>query len=98
MVTETMEKNVGGYDRRTRLLVGPVLLVVGIAALAGLLSIAAGTLGMALAVLALVVGAVLTITARTQQCPMNSMLGRNTYRERPRSEPETDDRQAGRPS
>lgn len=93
-----MEKNVGGYDRRIRFIVGPVLLIVGIAAVAGLFSIAAGTVGAVLAVLALVVGAVLTTTAFTQTCPMNSMLGINTHRGTDRSESETEDLQAGRPS
>ncbi|WP_265108508.1 YgaP family membrane protein [Halosolutus halophilus] len=93
-----MEKNVGGYDRGIRFIVGPVLLIVGIAAVAGLLSIAAGAVGAALAVLALVVGAVLTTTAITQKCPMNSLLGVNTYKGMARSESETGDPQAGRPS
>ncbi|RDZ56719.1 DUF2892 domain-containing protein, partial [Haloferax sp. Atlit-12N] len=41
-----MEKNVGGYDRITRAVLGPVLIVVGAASLAGFLTIAAGTLGL----------------------------------------------------
>jgi NAD/NADP transhydrogenase alpha subunit len=75
-----MERNVGGYDRIARFVVGPVLIVVGAATLAGLLSLAAGTVGVALAAVALVVGAVLTVTAVTQKCPLNRVVGMNTYR------------------
>lgn len=76
-----MEKNVGGYDRIARFVVGPVLIVVGAAAFGGLLTLAAGTLGLVLAGVAVLVGAVLTVTAATQKCPLNSVIGMNTYRE-----------------
>jgi hypothetical protein len=83
-----MEKNVGGYDRIARFVAGPVLIVVGLAALAGLLTLAAGTLGLALAVVGVLVGAVLTVTATTQKCPLNRMLGIDTFRaETPRESP-----------
>lgn len=98
MVKKTMEQNVGGFDRGFRFVAGPVLLLVGIAALVGAIVIAAGTVGTVLAALALVVGAVLTATAITQKCPMNSMLGVNTYRGRPETESDSEDLQAGRPS
>ncbi|ADB63044.1 hypothetical protein Htur_4224 (plasmid) [Haloterrigena turkmenica DSM 5511] len=75
-----MQKNVGGYDRGARFVFGPLLAIIGIAALGGLISLAAGTVGFALAAIALVVGAVLTITAVTQKCPMNGLLGIDTYR------------------
>lgn len=75
-----MEKNVGGYDRMARFVVGPVLLVVGLAGLGGLLTLAAGTTGVALAVGALLVGAILTVTATVQTCPLNRALGINTYK------------------
>lgn len=75
-----MNRNVGGYDRIARLVVGPVLLVVGAASLAGLLGFAAGTLALALGVGALLVGAVLTVTGVTQKCPLNDVIGLNTYR------------------
>ena len=75
-----MEKNVGGYDRIARFVVGPILVAVGAAALLGLFTIAAGTLGLAIAVVALLVGFVLTVTATTQKCPLNETLGLNTYR------------------
>jgi len=74
-----MEKNVGGYDRIARAVLGPVLVVVGAASLAGFLTIAAGTLGLVIAVAALLVGAVLATTAVTQKCPLNDLLGVNTY-------------------
>ena len=75
-----MEKNVGGYDRTARFVVGPILVLVGLASLGGLLTLAAGTLGLVLAAVALLVGLVLTTTAVTQKCPLNSLLGLNTYR------------------
>lgn len=75
-----MEKNVGGYDRLARFVVGPVLIVLGIASIGGLVSIAAGTLGVALAAAAVLVGTVLTVTATTQKCPLNSLVGINTHR------------------
>lgn len=75
-----MEKNVGGMDRIARFVIGPVLIVVGVAAIAGLFSLAAGTTGLVLAALLLIVGAVLTTTALTQKCPLNSLIGLNTFR------------------
>ncbi|ADQ68241.1 hypothetical protein C499_14995 [Halogeometricum borinquense DSM 11551] len=75
-----MEKNVGGYDRIARLVVGPLLVIVGAAAVAGLFTIAAGTLGLVLAGGALVVGAVLLTTGLTQKCPLNDVIGMDTYR------------------
>ncbi|MFB6161734.1 MAG: DUF2892 domain-containing protein [Haloferacaceae archaeon] len=75
-----MNKNVGGYDRLARAVVGPALLVVGLAAAAGYVTLAAGTLGLVLAALAILVGAVLAVTAATRTCPLNSVLGVDTYR------------------
>ncbi|PCR88989.1 YgaP family membrane protein [Natrinema ejinorense] len=94
-----MQKNVGGFDRGARIVVGPVLVLIGIAALGGLLSLTAGALGLALAAIALVGGAVLTTTAATQKCPMNARLGIDTYRDGAESnaEPVKDEnRRAGR--
>jgi uncharacterized membrane protein HdeD (DUF308 family) len=68
-----MERNVGGYDRLARLVVGPVLLLVGIVSLAEILP-----LGLPVAAVALVVGAVFLVTGLVQQCPLNSLLGVNT--------------------
>lgn len=73
-----MDKNVGGYDRIARLVAGPILLALGIAALAGVLTLAEGATGMALAVIALLIGVVFLGTALTQKCPLNSLLGINT--------------------
>jgi hypothetical protein len=75
-----MEKNVGGYDRAARIVLGPALLIAGGAALAGLVTFASGTVGLGLAGGALIVGAILTVTAVTQKCPLNALLGMNTYR------------------
>jgi hypothetical protein len=74
-----MQKNVGGYDRLLRFVVGPILVVVGGAAFGGVLTLATGTVGLVLAGVALLVGAILTVTAVTQKCPLNSVLGLNTY-------------------
>jgi hypothetical protein len=75
-----MERNVGGYDRTARLVVGPILIVVGVASLAGVLGLAAGTAGLALGVGALLVGAILTATGLIRTCPLNGLVGLNTYR------------------
>lgn len=74
-----MEQNVGGYDRTARLVLGPVLAIVGTAALFGFVTVAAGTLGVALAAVALLVGLVFVVTGLTQKCPLNSVLGLDTY-------------------
>ncbi|MFC7020630.1 MULTISPECIES: YgaP family membrane protein [Haloarcula] len=75
-----MQKNVGGIDRIARLVLGPVLLIVGVAAISGILTITAGTTGLVVAALLLVVGAVFTVTGLTQTCPLHSILGFNTFR------------------
>ncbi|WP_435347152.1 YgaP family membrane protein [Haloarchaeobius sp. HRN-SO-5] len=75
-----MEKNVGGYDRLARFVLGPVLILVGLAALGDVLTIAAGTVGVVVAVVALLVGVVLTATAVTQKCPLNSVIGLDTFK------------------
>lgn len=68
-----MEQNVGGMDRTARLVVGPILLLVGIAALAELIpgGIAAGGV-------ALLLGLVFTVTGTTQRCILNRLLGVDT--------------------
>lgn len=94
-----MEKNVGGYDRLARLVAGPVLLAVGLAAVGGFLTLAAGTLGLVLAAAATVVGGVFLVTGIIQKCPINSALGMDTYRGGERASDGTDDEgPAGRPS
>ena len=75
---KTMKTNVGGYDRLARLVAGPVLLVVGLASLGGLLTLAAGTAGVALGGLLALAGMILTVTALTRTCPLNSLLGLDT--------------------
>lgn len=77
-----MEKNVGGTDRTARLVVGPLLALIGIAILGGWLTLASGTLGTALGAIALVVGVVLLFTGVTQLCVVNRLLGVDTYRGR----------------
>lgn len=77
-----MKRNVGGYDRIARFVVGPILLVAGLAAFAGLLTLAAGPLGLVFAGAAVLVGAVLLVTATTQKCPLNLVIGMNTYRDK----------------
>ena len=89
-----MDKNVGGLDRTVRFVVGPILVLVGLASFGGLLTLAAGTLGIALAAVALLVGLVLATTAVTQKCPLNSLLGLNTYRRG--TEPGPEDTDQGR--
>jgi len=76
-----MEKNVGGYDRTARFVLGPILLILGVAAFSGILTLASGTLGLVIAGVALLIGAVLTVTATTQKCPLNAAIGLNTFRE-----------------
>jgi len=76
-----MEKNVGGYDRTARLVLGPVLGIVSLAALAGYLSLGFGPLSTGVvAALFGVISLVLIITGATQQCVLNRVLGLNTYR------------------
>ena len=77
-----MQKNVGGYDRGVRFVLGPILILAGVAAFAGLVTLAGGTLGLVLAGAVVAVGAVLTTTATTQKCPLNAAIGMNTYKQR----------------
>jgi uncharacterized membrane protein len=68
-----METNVGGLDRTARLVVGPILLVVGLAALAELLP-----LGTAIGAIAAVVGLVFVVTGTTRKCILNRLVGIDT--------------------
>lgn len=83
-----MEKNVGGFDRIARLVVGPLLVLAGIAGYVGVLVLAFGPVPQALAsVLVFLVGVILAVTGITQKCPLNRILGFDTYRpESPGSE------------
>ena len=78
-----MEKNVGGYDRIGRFVIGALLVVGGIAGYAGMLRLAVGPVPQALTALILVlVGVILVVTGYTQKCPINSVLKINTSRSR----------------
>lgn len=84
-----MKKNVGGTDRLARLVVGPILILAGVAGYAGLLALAVGPLPQALtAGIVVLVGVVLLVTGVVQQCPLNSVLGFNTYRQKDTGETE----------
>ena len=87
------EKNVGSWDRLLRLLVGPVLLVVSGAAVLGAI-----TLSPVLVALSAIVGVILTVTGLTQKCPLNNLLGLNTYRGRKPTETETEQEVVERPA
>jgi hypothetical protein len=78
-----MEKNVGGFDRTARLLLGPILLVVAIAGFSGVISLtAAPQWG------ALVVGLIMTVTGSIQFCPLFKILGVSTASDRSASSSE----------
>jgi len=68
-----MERNVGGMDRTARLVLGPLLAVVGLAVVFDVVSTNV-YLGGAL----VVVGTIFLVTGAVQQCPINSLLGVNT--------------------
>ncbi len=61
-----MEKNVGGMDKKVRLLAGPALVAAGLKRGGGLGYLMTGA------------GAVLVATATTGYCPANAALGINT--------------------
>jgi hypothetical protein len=75
------EKNVGGLDRLVRLVVGPVLLAGGVAILAGRFPARLGEMRQIVSAgIAFVIGIELAVTGVTQRCPVNEVLGRNTFR------------------
>ena len=86
-----MEKNVGGYDRSARFVLGPLLIVLGAAAFTGIITLSTGTLGLVLAGVVVLVGAVLTVTATTQKCPLNATIGLDTYTEHPTDQSSSDE-------
>jgi len=94
-----MQKNVGGYDRIARLILGPALIIVVAAVFGGYLTLASGLLGAAILWIGLLVGAVFVVTGATQKCPINRLLGFNTFRgDTEEMAPETEaDSGAGRP-
>jgi hypothetical protein len=75
-----MNRNVGGYDRIARFILGPLLVIVAAAGFAGYVTVASGLLGAAVLWAALLVGAVFLVTATTQKCPLNRVLGLDTFR------------------
>ena len=76
-----MEKNVGGYDRTARLVLGPILGTISLAALAGYVSLGFGPLSTGIvAALFGLVAVVLIVTGATQQCVLNRVLGLDSYR------------------
>lgn len=75
-----MERNVGGMDRTARLVVGPLLVIVGLAMVVGLVPLSGGAaITVGLPVLLLIVGGVLVGTGGVQKCPINEAAGVNTY-------------------
>lgn len=68
-----MRENVGGLDRRTRLVAGPALLALGYAALGG-------SRGRLPGLLAMIAGALVTETGITRVCPLNEAFGVDTAR------------------
>ena len=91
-----MEKNVGGYDRVARLVLGPVLVIAALGIYFEVFAVA-GLLGAALIVAGLLVGSVFVVTGATQVCPLNRVLGLNTYR-RDATEGTNPDSEIGRTS
>ena len=63
-----MTKNVGGVDRKIRLVLG--LLAVGLAALSGLPMWTVGVIGL--------IGVVALVTGGARYCPLWALLGVNT--------------------
>lgn len=68
-----MERNVGGIDRTGRIVIGLLVAVAGIAAVADYLA-----LGVAVGAVAILVGVVLLVTGTTQKCPINEAAGIDT--------------------
>lgn len=68
------ERNVGGVHRTGRYVLGPVLVALGVAALAGVLPGGTWPVGLA----CLFVGAVTLVEAHTQKCPGYAALSINT--------------------
>ncbi len=72
-VVATMNKNVGGIDQYGRIVIGLILAIAGIAAIAGYVDIDAIIGG-----IALVIGAILLVTGTAQKCPINDVAGIDT--------------------
>jgi hypothetical protein len=74
-----MKRNVGGNDRIARLVLGPVLVVAALVLYFQVLTVT-GLLGAGLIVAGLLVGAVLLVTGAVGYCPLNRVLGIDTFR------------------
>lgn len=76
-----MEKIVGGVDRMARLVIGPILALVGIAGYAGFIWVAGGPVPQALgSIVIFLVGAILLVTGAVQMCAITRLLGVNMAR------------------
>lgn len=76
-----MDTNVGGYDRIARLVLGPILLLAGIAGYAGAFALAFGPVPQALgSILVFLIGIVLLVSGLVRKCPINRLLGIDTAR------------------
>ena len=64
-----MKYNVGGMDRTGRIVLGIVLLLVGLAA----------PIEMTWRIVALIIAAIALVTATVRFCPVNAILGINSY-------------------
>ena len=63
-----MKRNVGGFDRNARIVVGVVLLIVGLAT----------PIAMTWRIVSLVIAAVALVTAIVGYCPANAIFGINS--------------------
>lgn len=75
---QLMTENVGGYDRIGRFIVGPALIIVAVAAFAGVGPIAEGSI--VAPIVALLIGGVITYTAVVRYCRFNGFLGIDTVK------------------
>ncbi|MCJ7478959.1 MAG: DUF2892 domain-containing protein [Candidatus Nanohaloarchaeota archaeon QJJ-7] len=74
-----MRENVGDTDRMVRAALGAVMVIAGALGYLGYMQLAFGPVPQALAsIIAVVVGAVLLITAATRQCAIYSALDMDT--------------------
>lgn len=74
-----MNINVGGNDRTARLVLGPLLVLAGLAGYAGLVRVAFGPFPQALtSIILIILGLILVGTGYTRKCPINEAAGRNT--------------------
>lgn len=77
------QENVGGLDRVARLVVGPVLLACGLAALGGRLTLGLDEMRQLVGGgIGVVLGVGFAVTGVTRRCPVNRALGVDTHRGR----------------